>query len=383
MDAGLVAIIFFIGLIVLVRRAGSQKRNSSLPGIRITTSFSRGGAYPFRASAEAKRIKNGVVFNPSSALPISLNGVSLDDVSPIVDAVNSFEYPPSIKERLALLIAQRNAESPEMEAFLARIRKPYMDALDKELAKEPGYEEWPEADRADFIEEAREEALEQLELCVQWDDIGILMHERPADAEADDEVTRLFGSDHELFRDYIRLAGSKRLYRCRDRDDRKRMEKLMEMGLAVSASDLPPERLLQELKMKELQEVLGEDAPKKFTRKAEAVAFAAGMPGIIDRLAEKVPIRSLYAVKEVPGIEDAVAATRYAREYAGLIVTTLITESRAARAQEDGRKWTVEGEPCFLCKSHQGKTIMAKAKTARPPHHVGCTCELDLDIDSL
>lgn len=372
-----------LGLVIfVVAKIGEAFRgpssNYSGEGVRVTARSER-GLSQLKGNVSVHETSDGIVLNKNGRAPVTISGVTKQDVQPIAEGVRSYEHPLKLKERLGLIIAQKNAESPEVEHFLNEVHERYDRVLKDELSREPGYEDWPKADKEDFEAEAREAAAEQVPLCSPFEDISVLMNERPEDVTSDDAITRKFEDDIEALRLYLRLCGRKKPLEAADREERQILERLVDSDLAIRGKDLPVEVLLEQLRMKDIQRILGDKAPKKFTRKANAIEFAAKTENIEDLVAEEIPLRSTYQASKPPGdIHAAAQAFRFATEYAGLIVTTLITESQAQRNYEGGKQFEVDGEDCMYCKRFSDKEFTKRAKQSFPPHHVGCACYLSI-----
>lgn len=336
----------------------------------------------------AQSIPGGVVLNPAGRLPITLNGLTLAQFTPVALALNNRTYIPEVKAQLALLLAAYNATSPEIDRFIGEVARKYQVQRKELLAQQVGYETWTAADQEDLMEEVAEEAVSNLGLCIEWDDIGVLLNEKPEDMTADDAITARFIDDPGLMQNYLGMVSSGKVRQPYDADDRKRLEKLVAMGLAVNGAALPLEKVLGAMLLKDIKALIEDVAPKKFTRKADAITFAMSLPDLVERIGKVLPLRASYycPMPEDGNTEAAIQAMSYAGEYAGLIVSTLITEARTRRALQEPevKKWRVENsnvETCPYCVAHVDKVITARAKVALPPHHFGCSCGLDPEFD--
>jgi len=319
---------------------------------------------------------DGVVLNPNGRQPIHIKGLDQSTIDEVSERFQRQESPHSLRQNLGILIAKNNATSPEVEAFLADVKKEYDRRLEKELRREPCYEQWPQTDRDDFVQEAHEAAAHELPYCSVFQDVTVLMSERPAEETADDALTQRFGDDAEGLQAYSRLCHRNIPLEARNRYELQTFERLAENGLAVRGSDLSVETPLDRLRMKDIQRLLGDEAPETFGRKADAIEYAAEVPGVRERIAEEIPLSSTFQASEPPSdVAAAAHAFTFASEYAGLIVTTLITEARTQR-QTDGKRFEVIGEEdCCICNPYHNKEVTHSDPKSRPPHHIGCSCD--------
>lgn len=369
---------------------GSQEKESVddelSGGIRVTMRTST--AQPPRKHRTTLRVdENGLVtLTPYGRFPVTIQGVTKEQIQPIVDALENREYPPGIKMRLGALLARTNARSQEVDSFLAQVRRKFAPAL-KELMEEHGDQtDMSPADRADLRQEIIEEAVDSLDICTFWEDLEILLTQKPISETADDALLNIFGDRYDLLETYLRVSRKRsNTIKAESKEDRKAMRELCDLGLARDGHDLPPEELLETLRMKDIQEMVNDVAPKKFGRKAHAIEFASNLEDIMERIGKTLPLRSTFRLEERKDLEAARAAIRYNTEYAGLIVTTYITESQAGdmfdRDSSDFDLATEKHEDCDFCDQYDGKSPKSKTSKAAPPHHVGCTCRLTLNFD--
>ncbi len=327
---------------------------------------------------------SSVQFMPHGRVPITIQGVTMEEGRPIMASLVGGGYPPAIKMQLGLLMARKNASSPEVDSFLSRAHKAFRAKRDEFLDEAGDLSAMTDEERRDVRQEAVEDAADDIGVCSMWEDFEVLLAGEPVDETADDELLNLFGDRLDLLELYLRLGKRKRDTVKTDSDeDRRRMLELCERGLAISSYDLDPADLLKSLRMAAIQEMLGTDAPKTFRRKAEAVEFAASVDGIVDRVSGYLPLEDTFRIVKRDDLEDAEAALRYAKEYAGLIVTTYITAQRARKAidlkvsGEVAEVWP--DDDCELCEKHEGKSVASTRSPAAPPHHVGCVCIVEVD----
>jgi hypothetical protein len=328
------------------------------------------------------QVAQGNILNPGTHFPLAIEGLTNSDVAEMdrLLADKSFSITET-KIKLATLFAQRNFRCAEVDAFLTECRKHYERAKADALAQITGFDQLNELEKADAIEESEKGAIGQIGLCTPWQDMDVLMADRPDNIEMDDELAARFGNEYNLYAYYLSNL-SKQIIRIEDTEERKNLEQLEAMGLAVPGRKINPVHILEYLRVKDIQPLIADVAPKKFTRKADAVNFAANLPDIQERLDKVVSWRNMYELRspEEINMKAVAAAFRYAHEYCGLIISTYITTQQALRsiaaAKEYGEnKITIDGEEqCNICRQYMDTEVSTRAKKALPPHHVGCSC---------
>lgn len=348
---------------------------SSVPSITITTTTKVINDLP-------APVAQGNILNPGTHFPLTIEGVSNSEVAEMERLLaDKSVYIPETKIRLAGLFAQKNFRCVQVDAFLAECRKRYESAKTDALAKITDFDRLNELEKADAIEEAEKEAIGQIGLCTPWQDMDVLMADRPANIEVDDALAKRFGNEYNLYAYYLFNLG-RQIIHIENPEGRKNLEQLEAMGLAVPGREINPAHILEYLKVKDIQSLIADVPPKKFKRKADIVNFASTLPDIHERLNKIVSWRNMYELRSPEGVDMKAVATafRYAHEYCGLIITTSITTRQAlsdiASAKEyDENKISISGEEnCTICRQYMDKEMSISAKKGLPPHHVGCNC---------
>lgn len=338
----------------------------------------------------ARAYESGNIVMAATHYPLTIEGVSRD----VVARIDTLLSPPGPirprewKAEIALLYSRHNFRCKEVESFLSDLRSQFEREKAAALSK-VDMSKLNDKERASATAEAEEDAIGRLHssLCLRWEDLGVLMRDRPADMRVDDQIASAVDGDAELLDTYMWLLAGNGVIQVQDSGLRARLNALQARGLVRNGRDIPLERLTDRVSLAALNEAVADVAPKKFTKKADAIAFLMQQPDAQNRIRDMLPWRDLYEVIPPSGVDTqaAVAAYRYAIEYASLIVTTAVTTRRAmetkAEAEEDGHKIQVlvDDTECKICRPHDGKTVTARSLHSLPPHHVGCTCMCEVD----
>lgn len=338
----------------------------------------------------ARAYESGNIIMAATHYPLTIEGASRD----VVARIDTLLSPPSPirprewKAEIALLYSRHNFHCKEVESFLSDLRSQFEREKAAALSK-VDMSKFNDKERASAIAEAEDDAIERLQssLCLRWEDLGVLMRDRPADMGVDDQIAAAVDGDAELLDTYMWLLAGNGVIQVQDSGLRARLNALQARGLVRNGRDIPLERLTDRVSLAILNEAVADVAPKRFTKKADAIAFLMQQPDAQSRIRDMLPWRDLYEVIPPSGVDTqaAVAAYRYAIEYASLIVTTAVTTRRAmetkAEAEEDGHKIQVlvDDTECKICRPHDGKTVTVRSLHRLPPHHVGCTCMCEVD----
>lgn len=254
-------------------------------------------------------------------------------------------------------------------------------------------EEWKtasELDKQDILHQIQLEAVNQLDIRPADSEAAItLLLEEPSDITADDALLEKFKDSPDTFQSLLGILGSGTKVKKLSSDDyyRKPFEELYRRGLLRRGSEIPTEDILASMTMKQMQEIAGSDAPKKFTRKAQAIETLMALPDIQGRLGKVMSFRELFQLKPIDGLDmNAVAKSfTYSTAAAKTIHRTLSSSYKAESmrvnesGEEDGYEWRLESEYCCpSCRKRHG-TRWKRRPSQFPPFHVGCDAWMSKD----
>lgn len=317
-------------------------------------------------------------------LPLNLTGISLEDARKLVKGVNEHEW--ATQEWLTLLIAKDNIRCQEVDAWAATSRKKVDASVQAAIKASPEWESASELDREDMLQEFREAALEALEVRpADVDTAGVLLFQEPTDHTVDDALLERFEGDAKTYSKLLYLlANPGRVWTSPAGSyDRKDFEELVAKGYVRRGADIPLDDILPGLTLAQMQQIAGEAAPKKLTRKAPAIELLKGLPDIRERLSKVVSFRELFQLVPQGDLNQEAIVQSYA--YAGAlarIIWRTLTSGKSvaelvARSEEYGvDEWGLSANDCCpSCMKMDGKTWKRMPKNL-PPFHIGCESEL-------
>lgn len=364
------------------------------PEIRLTvttsTSFTRGEDTPPREVGPLTETDSGTwVLNPLSSFPLTLQGADRALAQQIKDVLGRHAQWAQKVPELALLIAKHNLRFKEVDDLVLQLKPKYDAHIQRRIMLSPEWAAASEKDRADLLTEFQEEALESLGLAVGQTDLATLLTGLPATFQADDELLHRFDKDLDLYPFYLTQLGRANAVVTVKADDwgRKAWERLADMGMALRGKDIPRGRLLEGLRLKDLNEVLEGVVDKPLGRKVKAIDALLAQPDLDARLDKKVAFREMFQAIAPADVDltDLQASFGHASEVARVVQQTYFTGVKTLdeideRKRERGiydaweiRNWEDPLPACAkpFCKKYDRLPIK------RPPFHLGCNCQLE------
>lgn len=329
------------------------------------------------------------VLNPKSPLPLTVLGTDHATAARLKDLLGHAEYWSQKVPEVALLIAQHNLRFKELDAFIVQHKHRFDAEVQQRIASSAEWGAASEKDRADMRREFEDGAEESLGTHVGRTDLGLLLRGQPSSFADDDELLKLFKGDAVLYSFYLsQLGRANPVVNVKAEDyGRKSWEQLVENGMAQRGKDIPVQLLLEGLKLKELNDILGNVIGKPLGRKAKAVEVALALPDLHDRLSQRIAFREMFQALPPAGLEVAglVESFAYANAVAVVIQQTYFTavqtlEALQERKRESGiydaweiSNWEDPLPPCAAAVCKKYDRLPAK----RPPFHIGCNCRLE------
>lgn len=318
-------------------------------------------------------------------LPLNLTGILLDEARKLVKGVNEHEW--ATQEWLTLLIAKNNIRCQEVDAWAATSRKKVEASVQAAIKASPEWESASELDREDMLQEFRDTAIEALDVRpADVDAADVLLFQEPTDHTVDDELLERFNGDAKAYSKLLYLlANPGRVWTSPAGSyDRKDFEDLVAKGYVRRGADIPLDDILPGLTLPQMQQIAGEAAPKKLTRKAPAIELLKGLPDIQERLSKVVSFRELFQLVPQGDLnqEAIVQSYAYAGALARLIWRTLasgksVAEQVARSKEYDVDEWELSANDCCpSCMKLEGKTWKRLPKNL-PPFHIGCEAEIN------
>ncbi len=217
------------------------------------------------------------------------------------------------------------------------------------------------------------------------DDTLTLLKGEPADATVDDALLERFEGNTESYIKLLSLLSSPaRVWQsAAGQYDRKDFETLVEMGFVRRGADIPIEDVLPTLTIAQMQQVAGDAAPKKFTRKAAAIEALKALPDLQQRLSTVVSFREMFQLKPIDGLDTEGVAQSYehAMVVSDIIWKTLMAGKSTLETVDSAKEYDPDGwelsasDCCPRCQAMDGKSWKRLPKNL-PPFHIGCDCEI-------
>ena len=376
------------------KRGGITSR-SYAPEIKYTVTASTNSSFSSPGNNEPPDVGDLVeagpkawMLNPKSPLPLTLYNANRELARKLKELLGTAEYWSQKIPDIALLIAQHNLRSKEVDTFIAEHKAKFTAEIERLISSSDEWAEASEKDRQDLRAEFENKAIESLGVSVGRADLAGLLEGEPANFTEDDELVRRFGSDSSLYPFYLSAIGrTAQVFTVKAEDyNRKHWEQLVEKGFARRGKDIPTQLLLEGLRLKDINELLAGTIEKPIGRKAKAIEAALNLPDLGSRLSGMISYREMFQVLPPSGLdtEELGRSFAYATALATIVQQTYYTGVRtlaaiAERKRESGlndaweiTNWADPIPPCAapFCKKYD------RLPTKRPPFHVGCDCQL-------
>lgn len=329
------------------------------------------------------------VLNPASPLPLTLLGVERALAEQVRAVLGRRQHWNEKVPEFALLIAQHNLRFKEVDEFVAEYRPEFEALVSQASAASTEWASACEMDREDLRAEFELAALEKLGVHVEGVDLPTLLEGQPSGFEDDDELLRRFQGDSALYSFYLMQLGRLDTVSTVKAQDwgRKSWEKLAEMGLAVRGKDIDMQKLLGGLRLKDLNELLGDAVPKPLGRKAKAVEAALALPDLQERLSQRLALREMFQPVAPSNLDVDVLrnAFGYASTLAAVVQQTYYTAVKTLEAIAERKRnpelydaWEIQNfeDPLPACAQPYCKKY-GRLPSKRPPFHIGCNCQLE------
>lgn len=327
----------------------------------------------------------GVVIGPELPFPLTLYGLDAADVEKLVTA---FEHGEDyeIGEWFSHLVAQKNIQCKELNEWVDIAKPKVRDIVKQRVLASTEWAQASDLDKRDLLTEIQDIAI--AELPIRPGDAGAawtLLIEEPQDLTVDDALLERFKDNPQTYQTllYAISAGTKVQVAAAGDYRRKAYEELYEKGFMRRGQEIPVEDILASMTMKQMQEIAGADAPKKFTRKAQAIDFLKGLVDIKQRLEKTISFRELFQIKPIDGInlDELAKAHAYSSQVARVVLRTLRASvdsqrQRESRLDEYVDGWEMFSENCCpACRAQHGKS-WKRLPQKLPPFHIGCEARI-------
>lgn len=329
---------------------------------------------------------NGFQIGTNLSFPVTLYGLDKAEAEKLAIAMQQGQ-DYEISEWFTHLVAQKNIRCKELDDWLNKAKPQFQELIQKRIAANQNWSSASELDKADMLEEFKADAVLELPVRPALTDATLtLLDGEPSDLTVDDVLLEKFKDNPQTYNHllYALSTGSKVVISPTGDYRRKALDELADKGFMRRGRDIPTVDILGSLTLKEMQEIAGSDAPKKFTRKANAVEFLMALPDLQLRLERIISFRSLFQLKPIDGIdlEEISKAYAYSKEVARIILQTLRSDLDSQRTKESAKEWVPEEgwelhaeDCCPSCRQQHGKK-WKRLPQKLPPFHIGCECRI-------
>lgn len=313
--------------------------------------------------------------------PVTLQGLDAADAAKLVTAFEQGE-DYEIREWFGHLVAQKNIQCKELNEWVGVAKPMVRDIVKQRVHASTEWAQASDLDKKDLLAEIQDSAIAELAIRPgDADATRTLLLEEPQDLTVDDALLERFKDNPQTYQTllYAISAGTKVQVAPAGDYRRKTFDELYEKGFMRRGQEIAVEDILASMTMKQMQEIAGADAPKKFTRKAHAIDFLKGLADIRQRLEKAISFRELFQIKPIDGInlEELAKTHAYSSQVAKVVLRTLRASVDSQRLRESRMDEYVDGwelfseNCCPACSAHHGKTWKQLPKKL-PPFHIGC-----------
>lgn len=395
----ILAILFAIGYLLISKGLAHKKKSPAKDplAVKITVSTELGPASD-REVPDCGAIQEGAdggwILNPKSPFPLTILDVDKQTATGIKELLDSLwrTYDRKVSQQLVEMVARTNLRCKEIEDYCSKYKPRFQKAIESLQKAHPEWANASELDRKDLLTEFREQAIMSLDMlpCNRIDSYPVLpvFLDEPEDVSIDDALIDKYS--FELINFYFRyFENVGKVYRVpADRWDRKNFESLVEVNLARRGSEIPVEKLLSLLKLKEMNEMITDPEVKKFSKKADAIKYLTKDQGIKERLSKQMTYRELFQIMPLPeefsniDLEVVAKSWRYAEAVASIIANTYESCLASLEQKEslrgitsDIKGWEIHlyDEAPPYCKKVAERAFSSR-QMPKLPAHIGCTC---------
>lgn len=333
----------------------------------------------------------GYILNPQSTFPLTIYGIDQHIAKEFKQILDSGYCEGSYKtvQNVMPIVARYNVRCKEVDDYKKTFKPLYLQSIEKQKESSSEWTTASDLDKEDLLAEFKDVAIASLD--IQPDcDLGILFEADYIDMTVDDVLIDKYGYD--TIRFYLSRKIRVHIITA-DHDDRKKFERLVEVGLAIRGENIHVESVLGSLTLKEMSTLVSDLSPPKFSRKAKAIEYLSKLPDLKERLHKTISFRSLFCLQSLSeefskiDLEKVSLSWQYAQELANLIIGTYYHAGYSTR-DYNGRKeigdsfitgWEIsvvnDDRCCPYCKKASSKKY-PKNQHPKVPLHIGCRCHV-------
>jgi len=362
-----------------------QAKSATTDPTPVTVSLSVSQGFSSSTQVGIQPTEHGISIGTNLPLPLTLVGLDRNDAERLAKAIEQRDTYTA-RGWLTTLVAAKNIRCKEIDDWISSYKPKFEAAVNQAITSSQDWAVASDLDKEDLLAEFQLHAIENLSTRPSDTATALsLLTEEPSDLSVDDELLARFGDRQELYPVLLSAFsyGDKVQIVPIGSYNRKEYEELAALGYLKRGSDIDIAAILSRMTLKQMTEVAGEAATKKFTRKAAAIEFLKTLPDLSERISKVIAYRELFQVAPLEGIDvtEIAASYHYSGEVARLILNTLQSGAYVADEVARAKEFTPEGwelsadDCCPDCKKLDGKT-WKRPPQKLPPFHIGCSCQL-------
>lgn len=370
-----------------VNITAGAKQSVSVPSIRIDASREQKDTRTIEYKKQGES-----VYNIGTNLPISLtlSGIAENEVLELVSAISKNNLW-EIREWLHMLVAKNNIKCLELSEWVEESKSKIYSLCKSHLEESKDWKDAGDLDKNDMLKEFRKKSIEELASRPANTELAYtLLFEEPTKL-SENIILREFKDNLQSYKTLMYSLSHGRKVQVVSSDDYRRSswEHLHSAGYALRGTEIPINDILETLTLKALQEIAGSEAPKKFTRKNQAIEFVKNLSDLKNRLDKAIAFRELFQIKEIEGLDpkELVASFEYSSTVADLILDTFRSCLENLEEVESFESDLYLGlvlvsDNCSpSCKKMHSKKWKSVPKNI-PPFHIGCEASIQNIFDN-
>ncbi|MFH1702468.1 MAG: hypothetical protein ABIB41_03410 [Nitrospirota bacterium] len=332
----------------------------------------------------------GWLLNPESTFPLTLYSIDRETAEEIKRRLDT----PGKEDSIVSLIDHPKFLCKEVEDYVKEFKPQYLRKIEELKRSSIKWSSASESDQEDLLISYSEQAIKSLDI-LPYCNLEVLFEHDPNDAVIDKGLIDKFGNSNMYI--YLHYPRDTILMIPVDHPDRSYLERLVEIGLAIKGSDIPLQAILENMTLREMNEMVTIFGQKPFGRKIKAFDFLMSVSNAKQKLSEHLAFKGFFQLKPLPDefssldINKFSGGSTYSFEIGRLITHTYIAGHCAARDmyqyQVDlsiTKNWNIltcnDDETCSFCKRAASESY-PKNRYPKVPLHIGCRCTVLVNVE--
>ena len=330
-----------------------------------------------------EKTANGYLLNPGTTFQLTLATDSEEIAQAVRERIDHYENGEWLeKAPLAPVLARYQVRCHEIDAYIKKHKKQFKETINSLIDNSPDWESAKKKDQSYMMSEFTDKAMESLPIRLS-SDIAPLLRDVPDTKGLDEIIITNHGIDaHEIYMTYGSHIEKVMQVSDSDKVIIQHMKKLVNANLCLQGSDIPQNKLLQQLSMTDLSELISDcNIHEKAKNKADAISLLEGAKGVSGKLVNMLPINELYYLIPPREMEKKVRDLRVAWQYYEAFAKLIKGTYSVARTNTfrlitapEGEKLRWEVKSCDDCADCESLQLIYEHSPPQPPLHVGCQC---------